>query len=458
MNLIIPHPSIEQSEQSFLTASAAAAAVGLTCLNTNGFSDDDYLITGQLGEEKTELRQIASVTNDTTLVIDALDFDHGRDSPITYLKFNQIRMYMGDWSARYSTGSIAISKSQSSDLSSTRSVITGTGTNWATITTSYALFVRGKWYDIYSVDSATQITLNSNYEDEDITGEAYALVEFTLQTTIDIQVDQENTIWDDTDGLEEDYYRSAYYNSTALLSAAYSYPVGGLEEKGYPENSRKALVEEILKQTDPNLKFVTKDMVGSFINDAQRDIRDKKEKWNFQWTETQITIVEDQTSYTLPDDFELPDKLLWEYDDGDTHTKKQIRVVSPSEYYKQAEDQDVTSTTAVEIATVVDNKLLIWPPQDLTDVDTDKFHFQYYRKIYDLRSDGDQTIIPNTTLLKWYGIANVWMMKGSRDKYLDFMSLYKAGRDNLKKIDKKYIAKPRAFTWNPDGVRRFYSE
>ena len=54
MNLIIPHPSIEQSEQTFLTAAVDVADIALTVMNNDGFSDNDYVIVGKLGEEKSE--------------------------------------------------------------------------------------------------------------------------------------------------------------------------------------------------------------------------------------------------------------------------------------------------------------------------------------------------------------------------------------------------------------------
>lgn len=457
MNLKIPHPSIEESEQTYLTASAIATATSLTCMNVDGFSANDYIVAGKIGEERTELRQVANTSGDTTINIDALDFPHSIDTPITYLKFNQIRIYMGDWSARYSTGTISINKNQSSDLSATTATVTGSGTNWAAINTSYSLYVKGKWYDISSVDSATQITLSQPYEDEDISSESYALVLFTLATTVAIQVDQNETIWDDTDGLEEDYYRSGYYNSTSLLSASMSYPVGGLTEKGYPSNSLKAMTDDVISELDPNEKFSTRQLIITWFNDAQRIIRSSKRKWRFQWTETNITLVDNQFKYKLPDDFDMNALFLFESDDGTTHTTKPLRPISMIEYYHKAENQDATASLTPENIAGEAGNFYIYPTPDVTGLTTATIHIQYYRKFPELNGEGDQTIIPNPALLKYYAAAFISQKQGSRDKYLDYMGLFKDGVRDLPRLDTGVVEQPKAFVWNPDGIRRYYS-
>jgi len=186
-------PNISEPS-TYLTASVAAAGTSLVVANNAGFVANDYIVIGKSGQEGAELHKISTVSGDTTINIagDAMNLSASINTPVTYIKYNQVKFYMGDWSTRYYTGTIAISKNSAT--------LTGTGTTWSAITTAYALLLNGKWYDIASVDSATQITLTENYTDEDLESAPYALVLFVVQSgsTVAIAPDQEFTLWDDS--------------------------------------------------------------------------------------------------------------------------------------------------------------------------------------------------------------------------------------------------------------------
>ena len=329
MKIFLPHPDISQEPSTSLTEPVSAGGSALTVINNAGLSANNYIIMGKIGEEKSELRQISSITGHLAMAVDTIDFDHPVDTPITYMPFNQIRIYMGDWSGRYATGTISISKSQDTALSSGKSTVTGSGTSWvvAGISTSHWLYVRDKWYQISSVTNATSLILTDTYEDEDIAGETYALVEFSYAATETIDVDSENTIYEDTDGLEEDYYISMYYNLQTSVAAAYSYPVGGTTKTGFLPDTLKVLRDSIYAEVDPNKEFLTDDLIDGWANDAGRDIRDEKAEWNFTKTETSITLVDNQAAYKLPDDLEVLGRVVYEKDDGTEHTYTQLRLV-----------------------------------------------------------------------------------------------------------------------------------
>ena len=89
----INHPNIEGNEKTYLTVAASDGDTALTVQNMEGFSANDYVVVGKLGEEKTELRKVASVTEDTTITTDALSFDHSVNTPITFIGFNQVAIY-----------------------------------------------------------------------------------------------------------------------------------------------------------------------------------------------------------------------------------------------------------------------------------------------------------------------------------------------------------------------------
>lgn len=62
----------------------------LTVENTEGFSNEDYLVIGEMGEEGTEMVQInAAVTSDHSLTITALVHDHPAYTPVYFIHSNQ---------------------------------------------------------------------------------------------------------------------------------------------------------------------------------------------------------------------------------------------------------------------------------------------------------------------------------------------------------------------------------
>ena len=81
----IDHPSIEGNEKTYLSTAAVAAASTLTVQNIEGFSVNNYLVLGKLGEEKTEIVQIHTTTapSGTTITLAAaISFAHAINTPV----------------------------------------------------------------------------------------------------------------------------------------------------------------------------------------------------------------------------------------------------------------------------------------------------------------------------------------------------------------------------------------
>jgi len=71
-----------------------AADTVLTIKNNTGFEQNDYVIIGQIGQEKTELKQVnAAVAAGTALTVTALTFAHDIDTPIYRVDFDQVAYY-----------------------------------------------------------------------------------------------------------------------------------------------------------------------------------------------------------------------------------------------------------------------------------------------------------------------------------------------------------------------------
>jgi len=87
------HPDMSYVAKTRLGASVSAAEVTHTVVNNNKFTADDYVLFENLAEEKAELRKIASISGNTTIVTDALAFGHVKDTPIRFIPYNKVIFY-----------------------------------------------------------------------------------------------------------------------------------------------------------------------------------------------------------------------------------------------------------------------------------------------------------------------------------------------------------------------------
>src|SRR3990167_1455536 len=88
--------NIDNNEITLLTAAVAAAGTTLTVQNNEGFSNSDYVVLEKMGSELAEIVKIdttSGISGNTTIVTGATKFAHVVDTPITYIKYNQVRFY-----------------------------------------------------------------------------------------------------------------------------------------------------------------------------------------------------------------------------------------------------------------------------------------------------------------------------------------------------------------------------
>lgn len=84
---------ISREERTSFSADEAAAQTVLSAVNAQGFVKDDYIILGEPGEEKTELRKISSVSGNDITISAATSFIHKERDPITKVPYNQVKIY-----------------------------------------------------------------------------------------------------------------------------------------------------------------------------------------------------------------------------------------------------------------------------------------------------------------------------------------------------------------------------
>jgi hypothetical protein len=90
------NPTVENLETTNLTDPISAGATSLKVGNNNRFAANDRVMIGEMGQEKTEVVTVSSVTGGTDIGIGATTFDHEDDTPIYRLRFDQIKIYKSD--------------------------------------------------------------------------------------------------------------------------------------------------------------------------------------------------------------------------------------------------------------------------------------------------------------------------------------------------------------------------
>lgn len=88
------NPETEGLEKSYLSDSTSAGVTTLSIKNNNRFSQNDRIMIGEEGREKTEVVTVTgAVTSGTALTVSATTFPHEADDPVYVLRFDQIKFY-----------------------------------------------------------------------------------------------------------------------------------------------------------------------------------------------------------------------------------------------------------------------------------------------------------------------------------------------------------------------------
>ena len=90
--LQIKHPQLPEKEETSL-AVKYTTGTALTVINNDGWADNDILVAGMPGREKTEMGKVSGVTGDQQIDLDAaLKFSHGIDTPLLRSSYDQISL------------------------------------------------------------------------------------------------------------------------------------------------------------------------------------------------------------------------------------------------------------------------------------------------------------------------------------------------------------------------------
>lgn len=87
------HPDLDHQEKTFLSAKIAAGATTITVKSPQGFSIDDFVVLGTIGQERTEIKQISGLSGLTISFATGTTYAHSVDAPVTTTPYNQVEFY-----------------------------------------------------------------------------------------------------------------------------------------------------------------------------------------------------------------------------------------------------------------------------------------------------------------------------------------------------------------------------
>ena len=84
------NPDLSKNPKAWLSTSYSSGT-DLTVFSSTGFADNDIIIIGEPGEEKTETATINGTPTSTVVTIDtALAFSHPKDTPVYISRVDQV--------------------------------------------------------------------------------------------------------------------------------------------------------------------------------------------------------------------------------------------------------------------------------------------------------------------------------------------------------------------------------
>lgn len=102
MKIPIVNPSIYLAEKTYLSADYQSGT-SLSVKNSDKFSDNDIIILGEPGQERTESTDLtATPPNVTTLTVAALSFSHPKDTPVYKVGWDQVTVEKSTDGSSYS--------------------------------------------------------------------------------------------------------------------------------------------------------------------------------------------------------------------------------------------------------------------------------------------------------------------------------------------------------------------
>jgi hypothetical protein len=190
----VAHPDVSRYPMTQLAAQIAAAGVTMTVNDNNGFSDNDWFIVGEVGDNRTEECDVnGAVTRGTSMTVtNTLKFAHELNAPVTRIQERGFTIY----GAATDGGSGTIIESVDAIASPIANVVS---TRWDKLYTEYTMISTDTAYAYYYVVFSDGTTVSSASDYIPATGwtndRVIKMIEHALDET-DTQLDNKNITLD----------------------------------------------------------------------------------------------------------------------------------------------------------------------------------------------------------------------------------------------------------------------
>lgn len=177
----VAHPNISRYVKTYLAGEISAGGTGAVFYDNEGFSDDDWFVVGQIGDNWTEACDVnGAVTRGQSITVtNSLKFNHEIDAPVTKIFERGIKIY-GAASIGAAGTLIASIDAITTPIADAQMI------QWSKPYTEYALLSTDTTYAYYYVKFTDGVTDSSASVYVPYSGVPYSKIEPTISMALDL--------------------------------------------------------------------------------------------------------------------------------------------------------------------------------------------------------------------------------------------------------------------------------
>jgi len=417
-SVIVPckNPDLSNQESTYVTSAVSSGDSSLTVADYEGFADNDYLILGAYGKEKSEMVQVDDASIDSTIDLDASDqpaYGHPAYTKITKSPWDQIKFWR------------AASESAANDLTTSDTPL---GTEDIETDSEYTYYSdtsgsSTSWYRTAFYNSTTS-TYSSMSDPIQATGYKTNSRGRMKDMVLSLFGDKNNKWVSETD-LDNFFYHveNTIFDFRKRWTFEQEYGTYDLEI-GTTKYALDTIASDIKETQKKYVKQVWIENNDPLIYLDRKEMNAQKEGGN--WTTVATAVTAGDTTMVVDDVNTLDESgtLLCGGEDDITYTAttestNTITGIDASDITsaKEVGDEVWQSTEGGEAEryTIYEGNLEIDVPPD----ETYTLHIDYIKKPSFMDSDGDVSVIPFTNLIVTGVLALCYKAKADDKNYTE---------------------------------------
>lgn len=392
------NPATEELEKTYLANSTAAGVTTFLVKNNDRFAQNDRIMAGEMGREKTEVISVGgAVVDGTSLTVSATVFTHEADDPIYQLRFDQVKFYR---STTGISGSYSVIATVDMDVDNAELITAYDDT------TGLATYY-------YKVSYYNSISTLESAQSDAFLGAGYP------RGSAGFLIDELMTEFKD--------YNELIVKRRELL--------GWLNEVNDDLMTRSRKPYDFLRTRTVLTRTANTSYVDWPTDSGGNQIMWKFDRLDYNFTDSATTPVTDIT-YTL-------------------------RVISTEEFRNTYVDNTISSTTVNDQTAIMSidtamKRFRFWPPFKTTSAAA--MYLYYWKYFNEINSEGDILETPNPRIYKLYCLHKFFRLKGTTDaSFLQisdrYLQDYNTEVAKLQRANSRDAGTPEAFKFLPQNYR-----